>query len=436
MAHDPGAELSSAQDQGGVRGWKRFGPSEGTFADLRALKAANPHVRVLMSVGGWTFSQNFSDVARTEQARNRFARSCVNFMYEHGFDGIDLDWEHPGEGGNDGAACSEGVDCTEEDKIAAQRLSGDGVTYYGLDPNACITCRPEDKDNYVLLLAAVRAELDARHREGQEDKLLTAAVGGTHDFASGLDALGMADHLDWLALMTYDFDGAWDPTTGFHSALHAPDGDWSVAAGVAAYREAGVPAGKLVMGLPYYGRGWANVGTSDPGGAGAAPHGVLDERTGEVRGGGVITGGWEAGSWGWRLLAERYLDPSADPPFSVTRAGSSYTRYWDEESGVPYLHSSAEDIWIGYDDPVSLAGKAAHAVSEGLRGAMVWDVSTDDCDDTLARALNAALNRPPPGPTPPPGCLDGPPGPDPDPDPDPDDECADPGTGQCWAAGA
>ncbi|CAF1405371.1 unnamed protein product [Rotaria magnacalcarata] len=133
-------------------------PLRGNFNQLIKLKVKYPHVRTLIFIGGWSGSTNFSDAALTDQSRSTFATSCVEFVAKYNFDGVDLDWEYP--------------------------VSG------GLDSN---THRPEDKQNYVLLLKELRRQLDA-----QTDKkyLLTVATGAASQRISDLDLLGMAPYLD------------------------------------------------------------------------------------------------------------------------------------------------------------------------------------------------------------------------------------------------
>ena len=98
----------------------------GNFNQLLLLKAAHPHLRVLLSLGGWGSSEHFSAVAATASGRNRLALSCADWVERYGFDGIDVDWEYPVSGGD-----------------------------------ADVEHRPEDAANYVLLLQAIREELNA-----------------------------------------------------------------------------------------------------------------------------------------------------------------------------------------------------------------------------------------------------------------------------------
>src|ERR1700754_1635059 len=94
------------------------------LAYLRSLKAKNPQLKVLLSVGGWE-AEGFSDAAVSAASRAAFAASIVALLRAHSLDGVDLDWEYPGQG-----------------------VAG-------------IKSRPQDKQNFTALLKTVREQLDA-----------------------------------------------------------------------------------------------------------------------------------------------------------------------------------------------------------------------------------------------------------------------------------
>lgn len=98
----------------------------GSFHQLQILKGNHPNVKTLISVGGWTWSVYFSNVALTPESRDVFATSCADFIDEYTFDGVDIDWEYPVSGGEPG-------------------------NIY----------RPEDRENFTLLLVAIRGKLDS-----------------------------------------------------------------------------------------------------------------------------------------------------------------------------------------------------------------------------------------------------------------------------------
>lgn len=307
------------------------GAPHGNFHQLTLLKARFPHLRVLLSIGGYSWSTAFSALAATEAGRGRFAASCADLMERHGFDGLDVDWEYPGGGGE-----APGV--------------------------------PADTANFTALLAAMRAELDARG-----EFLLTAAVPASVRLVDQIEVERIHEHLDWLNLMAYDFHGGWETTTNFNAPLAAVAGDPSPMAGVFhvegavdAYLERGCPAGKLNVGMPFYGRGWAGVGPT--------AEGLYQPASGAA-----TVGTWEPGTFDWHDVAQNYLP--------------RLTRHWSEEAQVPWLYDAATMTMISYDDPESLAAKARLVRDRGLGGAMAWDLSGDDGGNNLLHAIVDELAR-------------------------------------------
>jgi chitinase len=302
-------------------------PLRGNFHQLNLLKQAHPHLKTLIAVGGWTWSRRFSDVALTDESRARFAASCVGFITRYGFDGIDLDWEYPTGGGNAG----------------------------NIE-------RPQDPENFILLLAELRAQLDAQAAPDGRSYLLTIAAGAGDRAIGGLDWTRIAPLLDWINVMTYDYAGGWSSMTGHNAPLVAPDGQPSVDASLRALLARGVPPDQLLMGTAFYGRGFA--GTD---GLGAA----FDS---------LPSGTWEDGVYDYADLAARLALP-----------GTLYVRAWDGEAQVPTLYHAGERVLVSYDDPESLALKAAYVREHGLGGVMIWELSGDADGEPLLRALNDGL---------------------------------------------
>ncbi|GGW47774.1 MULTISPECIES: glycoside hydrolase family 18 chitinase [Streptomyces] len=213
-------------------------PLRGNFNQLRQLKAKYPHIKVLYSFGGWTYSGGFGQAAANATA---FAKSCKAVVedprWADVFDGIDIDWEYP---------------------------------------NACgLTCDTSGPAAFRTLSQALRTEFGANY-------LVTAAI--TADGSSGgkLDAAdygGAAQYLDWYNVMTYDYFGAFDKDgpTAPHSPLTSyagiPAAGFNSADAIAKLKAKGVPSAKLLLGIGFYGRGWTGVTQSAPGGTatGAAP---------------------------------------------------------------------------------------------------------------------------------------------------------------------
>ncbi|MFF0204748.1 glycosyl hydrolase family 18 protein [Streptomyces sp. NPDC005017] len=213
-------------------------PLRGNFNQLRQLKAKYPHIKVLYSFGGWTYSGGFGQAAANATA---FAKSCKAVVedprWADVFDGIDIDWEYPN-------AC--GLTCDTSGAAAFRNLSQ--------------ALRAEFGQNY-LITAAITAD---------------ASSGGKIDAA---DYGGAAQYLDWYNVMTYDYFGAWDKTgpTAPHSPLTSysgiPKAGFNSADAIAKLKAKGVPASKLLLGIGFYGRGWTGVTQAAPGGTatGAAP---------------------------------------------------------------------------------------------------------------------------------------------------------------------
>ena len=290
------------------------------LAALVALRERNPDLKVLLSVGGWSWSDHFSDAALTAESRERFARSAVAVAEAHGLDGLDLDWEYPGQ-------------------------PGDGNTY-----------RPEDRETFTLLLAAVRAALDEAAGRGGPSLLTIAAAAGQR-YLDHTDMAAAQRHLDFVNLMTYDFHGGWSARTGHHANLHpapATPGASSTSGAVDLILAAGVPAEKVVVGAAFYGYGWTGV----EGGA----DGLGQPHSGEVT------------AYGYADLVDRFIEHDG------------YRRLWDDDAQAPTLWNADAQTFISYEDETSVAMKAEYVEARGLGGLMYWQHGHDPAE----RLLDAA----------------------------------------------
>lgn len=318
------------------------GALRGSFHRLQILKQQHPNVKTLISVGGWTWSTYFSDVALTATSRQVFAQSCVQFMKQYGFDGIDIDWEYP--------------------------VSG------GLPTNVY---RPADKHNYTLLLAELRNQLNAQGTADGRSYLLTIAAPAGPGIYANLELNQIHPYLDWVNLMTYDFHGGWESTTNFNAPLYATTNDpspdpsvrlyFNTSSAVQGYLGGGIPANKIVVGVPFYGRGWAGVPNVN--------NGLYQSSTG------LPQGTWEAGVFDYKDLLNNYL-------------GHGYTRYWNSQAQVPWLYNPSNGVMISYDDPQSIGLKADYINQWNLGGAMFWEISGDNngAADSLLNTLYNHFN--------------------------------------------
>lgn len=190
------------------------------FRNLSLLKKKNPSLKLLISIGGWAWSENFSDAVLTDTSRKAFAASAVDIIRKYNLDGIDIDWEYPGMQGEQGNVF-----------------------------------RTEDKQNFTSMFEALRKELDILEKETGNHKLLTTAVGGFPIFLNHTDMGKAQQYLDYINLMTYDYyygSIAGHHTNLFPSKAYPSDHDADKA--IKAYIAAGVPVNKLVMGIAFYGK--------------------------------------------------------------------------------------------------------------------------------------------------------------------------------------
>ena len=216
-------------------------PIAGNLNQLAELKAKNPKLRVLISLGGWSGSAYFSDAALTDASRKKLVSSCVDLWIKGNlpglpagvaagiFDGIDLDWEWPGSEGNAGNVI-----------------------------------RPEDKQNFTALTAEFRAQLDALSRTTKKRYDLTAFLPAAPVKVDAGFEGEIFKYLDFGTVQGYDFHGSWEARTNQQSALRVPAGapdnpDFSSEVAINKWLSIGAPRRKLVLGLPYYSQGWTGV---------------------------------------------------------------------------------------------------------------------------------------------------------------------------------
>ena len=300
------------------------------IAFLESLKKENPNLTVLVSVGGWLWSTNFSDMALTAESRATFIQSVMEFLTNYKLDGLDIDWEYPG-------------------------MPGAGHPF-----------RPEDKENFNLLLKELRERFTNETARTHKRLYLTFAAGATDDFLAHTDMAKAQQYLDTVNLMAYDYyESASDARTGNHAPLFTDTGDpkkVSAAASVEAFEKAGVPASKIVLGMPFYGRAWGEVANVN--------HGLVQP--------GRPVNNVQAT---YAVIAHSLLN-------------HGYVRYWDEKASVPFLYNPEQQIFVTYEDPESIAAKCRYVLTQKLAGVMFWEYSNDP-SGTLLRAVNDALHQQP-----------------------------------------
>ena len=374
---DPHADLDlafTAENSVGGRADDPQSPFRGDFHQMAELKRRFPKIKVLISLEG-----KGADFAADAQpsVREAFVRSCVDLFLrgrfvvnaavpaseqteaEVLFDGIDLDWEFPHE---------------------------------------------EDAANFQALVVEFRRQMDAV-RPGLR---LAAAMGPSPRMYPGVDLRAVSGVLDQMGVMNYDYNGPWSPKTGFLAPLYGDTGG-TVERSILAYKEAGVPAAKLLLGMPFYGYGWKAVASTDEHGLmqvgksirGDRPYSYLQTLvpTGPetMVAAGLAPAGVAADPAKAARLPAASL-PAAESAVKAEAAGVAtaktpavFVLYRDPRSKAPWIYDG--DTFWTYDDPVSIRAKASFAVEQGLGGVMAWELSEDTADAALLRSARKGLEE-------------------------------------------
>ncbi|WP_420604035.1 glycoside hydrolase family 18 protein [Flagellimonas sp.] len=311
--------------------------------DLVAQRKQHPHLKVMIACGGWG-ADGFSDMSHTAENREKFVKSVVAFNKEYQLDGLDIDWEYP-----------------------AIPAAGTGA-------------RPEDKQNFTLLMKELRHALNTLERK----QTLTFASAGWKRYYKNIEIKEVMKHVDYMNVMTYDQIGSTSPFTGHHTALGlieekdvqgTPAWEYleerkeemkkrgytyeprSAEKIVDFCIENGVKPEQLVIGGAFYGRAWKGVPPNN--------NGLYQPNSGSHI-------GWS----GYRQIRKEF------------ESNKNYKRYWDPVAKAPYLYSATDSIFISYDDSVSVRLKTEYALSKKLGGIMFWQLGNDTKEkNSLLKAM-------------------------------------------------
>jgi chitinase len=354
----------------------------GNFNQLLKLRQAHPDLHVVMSIGGWTLSKYFSDVAATAATRQAFVASCIDLLIKGNlpydpaaiwppsaggtgaaagvFDGIDIDWEYP-----------------------------------GIDPGNGADHSPADVHNATLLFQEFRSQLDAYGATTGKHYLLTADLpAGNVNSSGSWELSSVAQSLDWVNLLTFDFHGSFDSMTDFNSPFSldpkeppvggaAIQSTWNTAGTVDYYLANGVAPDKLVVGVPFYGKEYVGVPGANNGLY--QPHAAAPSNDSPTYHDLVDTG-----------LADANLTPIGPP--AVSRSSSigndgkglnGFTRYFNGTAKAPWLYNPTLNggTFISYVDPHAVADRARLVRQDKLRGLWAWEISNDDNAGDLTAAM-------------------------------------------------
>lgn len=317
-------------------------PLSGNLNQLKQLKQKFPKLRISISLGGWTGSKYFSDAALPAN-RAAHVKSCLDMWIKGNlpgapagaakgvFDGIDLDWEWPASEGNPGNVI-----------------------------------RPEDRENFTGLVREYRKQLDQASWPFRGRYNLSAFLPADPvQIDRGFQVKQVFRDLTFATTQGYDYHGAWDPVTNQQSAIDGPAGDPSTAefssqVTIDAYLERGAPRNKLVMGVPFYSRGWTGVTNQN--------NGLFQPATGPA------PATYEAGYEDYRILKTK---------------ANTFTVHRDEKAGFAWLFDGTT-FWT-WDDPIEMKRKARYISDRKLGGAMIWSLDGDTANGELISALHRNL---------------------------------------------
>jgi chitinase len=295
------------------------------LATLVALKKVNPELEVVVSVGGGgEGSAGFSDMAITSQGRHRFVDSAIDVIERYNLDGIDIDWEYPGY------------------------------------THAHTTVRPEDKQTYTLLLKELRERLNKEGKGLGRHLITSSATGATTIWLEHTDMGKASKYLDSVNMMCYDWYNPIEKNTGHDSPLYTNPADpkaISIDQAVKMNLAAGVPAHKIVIGVPFYGRMWMGVESTNNGLFQPIPPTAAPQEE----------------------LAYFHIAPMVN--------AQGYMRYWDPISQTPYLYNGETKTFITYNDAETELTRTKYVRDHHLGGIMFWQYAHDP-GNVLLRAIN------------------------------------------------
>jgi chitinase len=342
---DPWADYGDPYLPSVINGQTNPGPLYGNFYNLTQLKQLHPQLKVLISLGGASQMNTlgFQVSASTPALRQSLAASCINLFINGNiangvtapglFDGIDLDWEFP---------------------------------------------TATDKTNFTALVQEFRRQLDALGLQNNTHYLLTiAAPAGEQNF-SNIELAKVAKQLDFLNMETYDYHGTWETTTNHAAPLFDSPFDpdrgqnFNIEYTIRSYLEAGVPGSKMLLGIPFYGRGWAGVPSIN--------NGLYQSSTGPA--------------------PSPQGDSLQTPGVATYRSLSALLGYglnFDPFSLAEWLYSPTDNrgtFWT-YENPQTIQVKMTYVklrVRDGLGGGFLWALKDDDANATLVKTMADSLD--------------------------------------------
>ncbi|AHW60227.1 chitinase [Draconibacterium orientale] len=323
--------------------------ADSIMKQLVAQKEKYPQLKVMIACGGWT-ADGFSDAVFSEQSRTKFIASTIDFIEKYQLDGVDIDWEYPAI------------------------------------PAGGTKARPEDKENFTLLMKGLREAMDQLDRP----QTLTFASAGWKRYYKNVELLEVMKYVDYMNVMTYDQAGGGTTFATHHTALghrsladiaetplgvamtqqnaELPEGEdlWEPQSAeeiICFCVDKGVDPKQIVIGAAFYGRGWKGVPPEN--------NGLYQTNTGPISGG-----------TSYSVLLTDFTEDDG------------YEKHWDAAAKAPFLYNLADSIFVTFDDTVSVKLKTQYAKENNLGGIMFWQLSSDSKDEaSLLKAIYTEASK-------------------------------------------
>ncbi|WP_250674822.1 glycosyl hydrolase family 18 protein [Paraclostridium ghonii] len=322
-------------------------PYKGHFNLLQVMKKEFSDVKLLMSVGGWGGSRGFYAMMDTDNGIDTFVESCVDFIRTYGFDGVDIDFEYP----------------------SSTSQSGNPDDFDVSEPR-----RSNINARYNIMMKKLREAIDKAGKEDGKDYLLTAAVSASSWVLGGVDSNEYAKNLDFLSIMSYDYHGGWNEFVENQANIYPnPEDketinmimpvlgmDWSYK-----YYRGVLPPEKILMGIPYYTRGWENVN----GGNGTGLHGTSKT---PAKG--------KYNLWGDYDKNGNQIPAGANPLWHVLNLmeqDPNLKIHWDDVGKVPYIWQNNEKVFLTFENEQSIDERLKYIKERNLGGALIWVMDGD-----------------------------------------------------------
>jgi GH18 family chitinase/chitodextrinase len=388
-------------------------PYKGHFNLLTQYKKQYPHVKTLISIGGWAETGGYfnetgrvanggfytmttnADGSINHAGIKAFSDSVVTFIKKYGFDGADIDYEYP----------------------SSMSDSGHPDDFEFSNPR-----RAALHKSYLALMKSLRETLDKAGDADEQHYLLTIASPSSGYLLRGMETFQATQYLDYVNIMSYDLHGAWNSHVGPNAALYDTGEDSELAAwnvygtkefeGIGylntdwavRYFRGALSAGRINIGIPYYTRGFRGVsgGTNGLWGQAAlpdqasCPNGTGKSDKNSCGNGAVgIDNLWHdiendnevaAGSnplWHVKNLADgKYgsyisaygLTPETDPQDKLI---GTYQRHYEPVAVAPWLWNNEKKVFLSIEDEESMATKVDYVINNGLGGVMFWELAGD-----------------------------------------------------------